>query len=102
MPSTYLRRANPWISAVLLAGAGLVAFPPSGQASTPDSWSAFRADVKAKCVAAARSQGMKSPETLVHPWGTPAFGVAVMVEAKDKRICVYDKRAKTAELTPAT
>jgi hypothetical protein len=97
-----LTRRSPWIAPALVTGLCLLAFPPAGRASAPDSWSAFRADVKAKCVAAARAQGMKSPEALVHPWGTPAFGVAVLVEARDKRICIYDKRAKTAELTPAT
>ena len=63
---------------------------------------AFCADVKAKCLAAAQAAGMKSPEVLVHPFGTERYGLAVLREGADKRICVYGKQTKTVELTPAT
>ena len=66
------------------------------------AWEAFRADVKAKCLAAAQAAGMKSPEVLVHPFGTERYGLAVLREGADKRICVYGKQTKTVELTPAT
>jgi hypothetical protein len=45
---------------------------------------------------------MKSPEVLVHPFGTERYGLAVLREGADKRICVYGKQTKTVELTPAT
>jgi len=77
----------------------LLMFPAAASASSPDAWAAFRADVRARCVAAGRAQGMKTPQIIVHPFGTQSFGVAVLVEGQDKRICIYDKRARTVELT---
>jgi hypothetical protein len=87
------------LAAVLAVGA---LAPAAAQASSPDAWAAFRADVRARCLAAAQAQGMKSPEVIVHPEGTPGYGVAVLREGGDKRICVYDKQSKAVELTPAT
>lgn len=71
-------------------------------ASSPDAWAAFRKDVGDRCLAQARATGMTSPEVIVHPVGTQSHGIAVLREGGDKRICLYDKRAKTVELTPAT
>jgi hypothetical protein len=85
------------IAAVLV---GLAAGPAA--ASSPDAWTAFRKDVGDKCLAQARATGMKAPEVIVHPVGTESRGIAVLREGGDKRICLYDKRAKTVELTPAT
>jgi len=87
----------------VLALAALAAFVPTlGQASTPDAWEAFRVDVRAKCLAAAQATGMKAPEVIVHPLGTEAYGIAVLREGADKRICIYGKQSKKVELTPAT
>lgn len=77
------------------------AAPVAAHASSPDAWAAFRQDVQDRCVAAGREKGMTAPSTIVHPFGTSSYGVAVLVEGKDKRICIYDKRAKTVELTDA-
>ena len=66
------------------------------------AWAEFTTDVRAKCLAAAQAQGMKSPEVIVHPVGTEAYGIAVLREGADKRICVYGKQSKKVELTPAT
>ena len=71
----------------------------AAHASTPDAWAAFRADVKAKCLAGAAD--MKSPSVVVHPLGTETHGIAVLIAGTDKRICVYDKKTKVVELTPA-
>jgi len=87
-----------WIGAALSALVCLSGAEPVF-ASSPDAWAAFRADVRARCVAAGRAQGMKTPQIIVHPFGTQSFGVAVLVEGQDKRICIYDKRARTVELT---
>jgi hypothetical protein len=76
--------------------------PAVGQASSPDAWAAFRTDVRDRCLAAAREQGMKAPSVVVHPVGTPSYGIAVLIEGGDKRICVYVKQTKAVELTPAT
>lgn len=76
--------------------------PAQAAASSPDAWATFRADVGAKCLAAARATGMKTPEVLVHPVGTETYGIAVLREGADKRICIYGKQTKAVELTPAT
>jgi hypothetical protein len=82
--------------------AAALALPSAASASTPAAWEAFRAEVHAKCLAAAQSSGMKNPEVLVHPVGTETYGLAVLREGADKRICVYGKQSKKVELTPAT
>ena len=87
---------------LVLAAALALSVPAAAFASSPDAWEAFRADVKAKCLAAAQATGMKSPEVLVHPLGTETYGLAVLREGADKRICVYGKQTKKVELTPAT
>ena len=87
---------------MLLTAAAMAAVPGLGLASSPAAWDAFRADVAAKCLAAAQASGMKDPEVLVHPLGTETYGLAVLREGADKRICVYGKQSKTVELTPAT
>lgn len=88
---------------LVLALAALAALTPAiSHASSPAAWAEFTTDVRAKCLAAAQAQGMKSPEVIVHPVGTQAYGVAVLREGADKRICVYGKQSKTVELTPAT
>ena len=76
--------------------------PAVGQASSPDAWAEFRADVRARCLAAGQAQAMKAPKVIVHPDGSPAYGIAVLIENTDKRICVYVKQTKAVELTPAT
>lgn len=79
-----------------------LAAPGAAFASSPAAWQEFQADVAAKCLAAAQATGMKTPEVLVHPLGTETYGVAVLREGADKRICVYGKQTKKVELTPAT
>ena len=78
----------------------LLHVPAIAHASSDDAWAAFRADVRAKCLAAAPD--MRSPTVVVHPLGTDTHGIAVLIAGTDKRICVYDKHSKTVELTPAT
>ncbi len=71
-------------------------------ASSPAAWDDFRADVRKQCLAQAQKLGMKSPEVIVHPFGTESHGIAVLREGADKRICIYGKQSKKVELTPAT
>jgi len=84
----------------LAAALILAVAAPAAYASSPDAWAAFHDDVKAKCMAGASD--MKSPTIYIHPVGTSSHGIAVLIAGSDKRICVYEKKAKTAELTPAT
>ena len=85
---------------ILIAAALLTAAP--ALASSPDAWSQFRTETADRCLLAARAQGMKAPEVIVHPWGTETHGIAVLREGGDKRICLMDKKTKTVSLTPAT
>ena len=85
-----------------IAAVALALAPTVALASSPDAWAAFRKDVADRCLARARATGMKTPEVIVHPVGTESRGIAVLREGGDKRICLYDKRTKAVELTPAT
>lgn len=82
---------------MLAAVAALV--PSAAPASSPGAWETFRADVKAQCLVVAKRAGMRTPEVIVHPFGTQGHGIAVLREGTDKRICLYNKRDKTVELT---
>lgn len=84
-------------TAIVLA---LAAAATAAHASSPDAWAGFRAEVKARCLAGAAD--MRSPAVVVHPVGTQTHGIAVLIAGTDKRICIYDKRSKAVELTPAT
>ncbi|WFU48417.1 hypothetical protein [Sinorhizobium terangae] len=74
----------------------------AAHASSGDAWEEFRADVSAKCVAAAES--LEDVSAIVDPFGTESYGVA-LVSGKPKggqgnvtQICVYDKQTKAVEL----
>ncbi|MDK1375625.1 MULTISPECIES: hypothetical protein [unclassified Sinorhizobium] len=74
----------------------------AAHASSGDAWEEFRADVSAKCIAAAES--LEDVSAIVDPFGTESYGVA-LVSGKPKggdgnvtQICVYDKRTKAVEL----
>ncbi|MDP1617300.1 hypothetical protein [Phenylobacterium sp.] len=83
----------------LTLAAALLAVPVAAGASSPDAWNEFRAEVRAKCLAQAQAQGMGSPDVVVHPFGSESYGIAVLREGDDKRICIFDKRTKAVELT---
>ncbi len=84
------------LALVVVASAG------SAAASSPDAWTAFRAETAKRCLALARQQGMKTPKVIVHPWGSSGHGIAVLLEGADKRICLMDKRTKAVDLTPGS
>lgn len=73
-------------------------------ASSDDAWAAFKADVEAKCVAALPEK-LKNQTVFVDETGTEAYGVALIAgrsaseKARVTFACVYDKQAKTAQLT---
>jgi hypothetical protein len=93
---------KPLTAALLFAPVLFVLGAAPALASSPDAWTAFRKDVGDRCLAAAKAQGMKTPQVVIHPLGTDTHGIAVLLEGSDKRICVYDKHTKAVELTPAT
>lgn len=83
----------------LIAAATTVALSGPALASSPDAWAEFRVEVRDTCLAAAKAQGMKTPEVIVHPFGSASYGIAVLREGDDKRICVFNKATKAVELT---
>ncbi|MDO8408603.1 MAG: hypothetical protein Q7S93_00850 [Phenylobacterium sp.] len=83
----------------LILATAMLAVPVAAGASSPDAWADFRTEVRAKCLAQAQSQGMRAPEVIVHPFGSESYGIAVLREGDDKRICIFDKRTKAVELT---
>lgn len=86
---------------LFLLSLALLAAAPA-RASTETAWAAFRKDVADRCVAAGKAQGLVAARVFVHPLGTESYGVAVLEAGADRRICIYDKRARRVELTPAS
>lgn len=91
---------HPVLILSLLAAASLAA--GAAHASSGDAWEEFRADVSAKCIAAAES--LEDASAIVDPFGTESYGLA-LVSGKPKggegsvtQICVYDKHTKAVEL----
>lgn len=84
---------------VLFAAAALAALPATVGASSPDAWEDFRNEVRSSCLAAATAKGMSSPEVVVHPFGSESYGIAVLRQGSDKRICIFNKQTKAVELT---
>jgi hypothetical protein len=84
-------------AAALLVAAG------SARASSTDAWEAFRKDVAAACLAAARDQVTDAKAT-VDPFGSASYGLALLSgtpkgsAGEIRLICVYDKQTKTVEL----
>lgn len=83
----------------LIAAVTAAALAGPAVASSPDAWDDFRVEVRTACLAAARAQSMKNADVVTHPFGSPSYGVAVLREGDDKRICVFNKATKAVELT---
>ena len=82
-----------------LAASVLAAIPAAAGASSPDAWNEFRAEVRSACLAAGKTQGMANPRIVVHPFGTTSYGIAVLRQGDERKICVFDKQTKAVELT---
>lgn len=93
------------IPAALRAGfalAALSALSGPALASSDEAWAEFRADVESKCRALAPAEG--TTEIEVNPFGSDRFGAAIVTTtlkdgSADRAVCIYDKQAKTAEMT---
>lgn len=73
-------------------------------ASSDEAWDTFRTDVETACTALAPTSGETAIE--VNPFGSESYGAALVVttyedESVDRFICIYDKHAKTAQMTAA-
>lgn len=71
-------------------------------ASSEAAWEEFRADVEKACTALAPTEGETAIE--INPFGSESYGAALLITTlpdggADRYVCIYDKQAKTAELT---
>jgi hypothetical protein len=88
---------------VVVAFAGLVAAASPGMASAPDAWAAFREEVMAACLEAAKPL-FETAVADVDPFGSQSYGLALVhgkakgADAEIKAICVFDKKSKKAEI----
>ena len=55
--------------------------------------------MRSACLAAGQAQGMSNPTIVVHPFGTESYGVAVLRQGEERKICVFNKQTKAVELT---
>jgi len=73
--------------------------------SSPDAWEEFRKDVEEKCLDAAEKKKLSATyRAVVDPHGSQSYGFAFVEETNTRwgvswSLCIYDKRAQTAELT---
>ena len=87
-----------------LATALVLALPGLALASSPDEWEAFRKDVDAKCTEGLPEK-LRNPTTYVDQTGTESFGIALIAgrspseKARVTFVCVYDKQARTVEVS---
>ncbi|MGK6315327.1 hypothetical protein [Neorhizobium sp. DT-125] len=88
---------------LLLAAALVSAGVTTVQAASDDAWAEFRTEVADACVAAAKGL-IENGKALVDPFGSENYGLAVVsgkavgADATISAICVFDKKAKTAEI----
>jgi hypothetical protein len=104
MPSRSTRTAltTTTLAATALAGLALLA-PLPASAASPDAWNSFRKDVEAACRTAAAAR-MPEPQVVVDPFGSESYGLAFLRGlspedgATQSLVCIYDKKARTAEI----
>ena len=85
---------------IALAASPAVALP--ALASSDEAWTQFRADVEKACTALAPTEGETAIE--INPFGSEHYGAALLITTlpdggADRYVCIYDKKAQTAELT---
>lgn len=94
---------TPIIATLMAAPLAFAAALPA-LSSSEDAWAEFRSAVEAECGKLVEAPADATTEIEVNPFGSETYGAAlVTVTLKDgnadRMICVYDKQAKTAELT---
>jgi hypothetical protein len=67
------------------------------------SWDAFREEVRAACTALVDAPDGAEVTVEVNPFGSQTYGAALVTVAyptgADRQVCIFDKAARTAELT---
>ena len=88
-------------AAALAAGISIVG---AAHASSPAAWDAFRADIRAKCVAAGKRHLLTQVKAEVDPFGSESYGLAIVSgldansPTRSRFLCVVGKRSGKAEL----
>ncbi|MBA4489851.1 hypothetical protein [Paracoccus sp. S1E-3] len=82
----------------------LIAAAVPALSSSEDAWAEFRTAVEAECGKLVDAPADATTEMEVNPFGSESYGAALVTVtladgSADRMICVYDKQAKTAELT---
>ncbi|MGV3548805.1 hypothetical protein [Rhizobium sp.] len=94
------------MKSVILAAATVataLTFSGSAQASSPDAWKEFNAEVEKKCTDAAKDL-FRKPQVAVDPVGSEKFGLAVVFgrvkqgKGRAAAICVVDKKTGVVEI----
>lgn len=90
------------LTAQLASIALAAALPAAALASSDEAWQEFRAEVETACSALAPHDGETVIE--VNPFGSESYGAAMLITSMpdgsaDRYVCIYDKQAKTAEIT---
>lgn len=88
----------------LSAVAATAGFAAPALASSEDAWAAFRADVRTACEALADVPEGATASYAVNPFGSESYGAALVTVtlrdgSADRMVCIYDKQARTAEMT---
>lgn len=92
-------------SAILLAAtvAAAISAGATAEASSPDAWKQFNAEVEQKCADAAQDI-FRKPQVAVDPVGSENFGLALVygksqaVKGRAAVICVVNKKTGVAEI----
>lgn len=92
-------------SVILLAAAAAATFSAAGaaNASSPDAWKEFNAEVEQKCADAAKDM-FRKPQVAVDPVGSENFGLAIVygrskeVKGRAAVVCVVNKKTGVTEL----
>lgn len=92
-------------SAILLAAAAAATFSVAGaaNASSPDAWKEFNAEVEQKCTDAAKDM-FRKPQVAVDPVGSENFGLAIVygrskeVKGRAAVVCIVNKKTGVTEL----
>lgn len=87
---------------IALTLAALAASP--SLASSDEAWAAFRTAVEAACTPLAQAPADARVAVEVNPFGSESYGAALVTVtladgSADRMVCIYDKTAKTAEMT---
>lgn len=87
-------------AAILLA----LSLPAVALASSDEAWEEFRAEVDTACRALIPDEGGEAVIE-VNPFGSESYGAALIIntlpngDGADRYVCIFDKKAKTAEIT---